>query len=225
MVRAHRHNSPKPHQPACRSAAALTGGFTIASLLGVILAGGLHHAVDTGINIAIGVAVGFAIFFASALAAFFLRSDKAMSFKKWLEIVVWAGTRNLRCTFKKNPKRWETILHIVTFDFMIKYICFPALLGLFVNQAVNDAVNFDNGYGDYPTWVHVVAGLVVLGIMFFFLVIFVIWPGFWDSLGGAETEEEKARIYNNKVRVHDALRLLTLCVAEACDFCGRAGCP
>lgn len=225
---------------ACRSAAAFTGGFTVASLVGTILAGGLHHTVDSGINIAIGAAVGFFIFFASALAAFFLRSDKAMPFGKWFEIVVWAGTRNLRCTFKKNPKRWETIVHIISFDFMVKYICFPALLGLFINQAVNDAVNFENGcaaavlcalgcgdrsdawqshwgcivcqlvfggsqaanacsYGDYPTWVHVVAGIVVLGIMFFFLVVFVVWPGFWDSLGGPESEEDQKRIYTNKV--------------------------
>ena len=26
-------------------------------------------------------------------------------------------------------------------------VCFPALLGLFINQAVNDAVNYDSGYG------------------------------------------------------------------------------
>ena len=41
-------------------------------------------------------------------------------------------------------------MHIITFDVTIKYICPPALLGLFINTAVSDANGFTNGYEDYP---------------------------------------------------------------------------
>ena len=63
---------------------------------------------------------------------------------------MWAGTRNLRATFKHDPKRWETRMYIVTFDLMIKYVCPPVLFGLFINQAVSDASVYSRGYENYP---------------------------------------------------------------------------
>jgi hypothetical protein len=153
--------------------------------------------VDSGVNVGIGIAVGVFIFFCFAIASFAVRHDQSMSFKEWFEVVSLAGTRNLRKTFKlETPTWWETILHITTFDIMLKYFCFPTFLGLFVNQAVNDRINFKKGYGDYPLWVHLIAVFLILGALFFFLTVFVVWPEFWDGIAGAESVEEKKRISN-----------------------------
>ena len=192
----------------CRCAQAYTYGFTAATIIGCVVAGALHYAVDTGINVAIGICLGVGLFAISVVVAFVVRTDKDHGFMEWFKIVVWAGSRNLRNTFKHNPSKVEVILHICTFDFMIKYICPPALLGallcylvcgascalkaavvlwtlvlhvllrcatlyhlrvmpaaalthvssatayrvatlagLFINQAVNDKINFESGYG------------------------------------------------------------------------------
>ena len=108
----------------CRSAAIFTGGFTVASVLGCAIAGALHYAVESGNNIGIGFAIGVGIFAISIVAAFLTRSGEAKEggFMDWAKIVCFAGSRNLRSTFKHNPKRWETIAHILTFDCMIKYV-------------------------------------------------------------------------------------------------------
>lgn len=75
------------------------------------------------------------------------------------------------------------MVHIITFDVPIKYICPPALLGLFVNQAIFDATAYDNGYGDYPNWLQALAGTLVLGLMFGSLILFAVYPDFWDVMG------------------------------------------
>ena len=89
----------------CRSAALLTYGFVTASALGVCLAGALHYEVGTGVNVAVGIAFGAVIFGECALAAFLTRSDKNMSFKEWLGVWGFAGTRNLRTTFQVRAVR------------------------------------------------------------------------------------------------------------------------
>lgn len=126
-----------------------TGGFTAASILGCVVSGSLHHVVADSANVGIGVALGVCTFLFFVGAAYICRADIEQTFGQWFEIVVWSGTRNLRGTFKHDPKPWETILHIVTFDFMVKYVCFPSLLGLFINQAIADAVQYENGCGSF----------------------------------------------------------------------------
>lgn len=73
-------------------------------------------------------------------------------------------------------------MYIVTFDLMIKYVCPPVLFGLFINQAVSDASVYSRGYENYPAWVHIVVGLLILGSMFGSLIAFAIFPGFWDKV-------------------------------------------
>ena len=90
---------------ACRSAALLTYGFVAACALGVCLAGALHYEVGTGVNVGIGLGLGALIFGSCAIAAFFTRSDKDMSFKQWLGVWGFAGTRNLRNTFQVRAAR------------------------------------------------------------------------------------------------------------------------
>ena len=90
---------------ACRSAALLTYGFVAACALGVCLAGALHYEVGTGVNVGIGLGLGALIFGGAAIAAFFTRSDKDMSFKQWLGVWGFAGTRNLRTTFQVRTVR------------------------------------------------------------------------------------------------------------------------
>ena len=48
--------------------------------------------------------------------------------------------------------------------------------------------------GDYPIWLQLVAGFVVLGTMVFFLVVFVIYPGFFDIVGGKDDRPERDRV-------------------------------
>ena len=113
----------------CRCARVFTFGFTGAVLLGVIIAGGLHHAVASGANVGIGIAIGVFVFGVASAVAFAVRSNKETGLLGWISIVGFAGSRNLRYSFKHNPKKWETYVHMVSFDFMIKYVCPPALLG------------------------------------------------------------------------------------------------
>lgn len=140
-------------------------------------------------NLGIGAVLGLAIFLFFVGAAYICRADIEQTFRQWFEIVVWAGTRNLRGTFKHDPKRWETVVHIIFFDFMVKYISFPALLGLFINQAIADAVQYENGYQNYPDWLQITAGVIVLGSMFTSLAVFFVYPEFWDRLGMADDEQ------------------------------------
>ena len=138
-----------------------------------------------------GVGTMLVVLFVSSVAAFLCRRDKAQTLLQWLGIVICAGTRNLRVTFKRNPTQFDTRLHIATFDIFLKYLCPPILLGLFVNQAVTDATKWDRGYMNYPLWVQLVAGVGVLGTMFAALIVFTIWPALWDKLGGEEGDESK----------------------------------
>jgi hypothetical protein len=169
----------------CRSAAIFTGGFTAACLIGCGLAGGLHgQNFGTGINVLVGFAVGVFIFAMSIVFAFLSRSDLEQTLMEWGTIVIWAGTRNLRVTFKHDPARWESYLHIATFDVMLKYFCTPALLTLVISQAIADATKFNDGYSNYPLWLQTVSGVVVLGAMFGSFAVFALFPGFWDKIGG-----------------------------------------
>lgn len=54
------------------------------------------------------------------------------------------------------------LIHIVAFDIPIKFFCPIALLGLFVNQIIFDATEFENGYQNYPNWLHAIVGGIVL---------------------------------------------------------------
>eukprot|EP00892_Ulva_mutabilis_P009294 jgi/Ulvmu1/6737/UM030_0072.1 len=165
------------------SALVLTWGFLAASTAGVALSGCLHYATAPGANIGIGAAAGTAICACTTAAAFACRADQQQPLRLWLDAWVFAGTRNLRNTFQSRPSARDRLIHIITFDVPIKYICPPALLGLFVNQAIVDATAYSNGYEDYPDWLHSIAGVLVLGLMFGALIGFAICPDFWDVLG------------------------------------------
>ena len=84
----------------CSSATIFNGGFTAAALVGCAIAGGLHGIMATGANLGIGVALGAAIFGASVGLGFLARQDLHQTFSQWAGIMVLAGTRNLRSTFK-----------------------------------------------------------------------------------------------------------------------------
>lgn len=99
-----------------------------------------------------------------------------------------------------NPTDTDRLIHMITFDVPIKYICPPALLGLFVNQAIYDATQFDNGYADYPNWLQSVAGVLVLGTMFGSLILFAVYPDFWDMLGVDENQGKQIATYEPAVR-------------------------
>ena len=86
-----------------------------------------------------------------------------------------------------DPKPGDTMLHIISYDIPIKYLCPPALLGLLLNQIIFDATQYDNGYADLPNWMHGITGGIVLGIMILSLFTFAVNPGFWDKLGVDET--------------------------------------
>ena len=94
------------------------------------------------------------------------------------------------------PSPRDRLIHILTFDVPIKFICPPALLGLFVNQAIVDATAYSNGYEDYPDWLHSVAGTLVLGLMFGALILFAVYPDFWDVLGVDENAGQPVANYD-----------------------------
>ena len=120
----------RPELPlACRSAALFTFGFLAACLVGVIVAGALHYTVLSGVNVGIGAAVGVCIFLVTAACAFLARKAKGQSFREWVQLVGFAGTREVRRTFKYKPKRWQSVMHMLTFDVMIKYACPPVFVG------------------------------------------------------------------------------------------------
>lgn len=100
--------------------------------------------------------------------------------------------------FQVDPKPRDVIIHIISFDIPIKYISPMALLGLFVNQIIVDAKK--SGYGDYPNWLHGVAGGVTLGLMVFSLLIFAVYPDFWDVMGVDKDQGAQVAFY--AVRMH-----------------------
>ena len=116
---------------AHRSAALFTYGFVAASFAGPILAGSLHHAESfrAGANVGAGIALGVCIFLCTAAAAFFTRTNRDAGFGEWVQLVGFAGSRELRHSFKRRPAYWETVVHILSFDVMIKYVCPPVLIG------------------------------------------------------------------------------------------------
>lgn len=100
------------------------------------------------------------------------------------------------------------MLHIISYDIPIKYLCPPALLGLLLNQIIFDASQYDNGYADLPNWMHGIAGGIVLGIMILSLFTFAVNPGFWDKLGVDETVGVQVARY--PVRPHCSMAFLVL---------------
>ena len=84
----------------CRSAILLTWGFLLACIGGVGMSGVLHYATTPGANVGIGVAVGLVIFTLAATGAFYCRNNLQQSLREWLDVWVFAGTRNLRNTFQ-----------------------------------------------------------------------------------------------------------------------------
>ena len=100
-----------------------------------------------------------------------------------------------------NATETHRLIHALSFDVPIKYICPPALLALFVNQAIYDATEYENGYEDYPTWLQAVAGTVVLGTMFGSVALFAIYPGFWDVMGVDEDAGKPIAVYEPAVRL------------------------
>jgi hypothetical protein len=266
----------------------LTGGYMGATTVGTVLAGGLHHETATGVNISIGFGVGVVIFAAGIVAAFFVRYNPDQTLTEWLDVWVFAGTRNLRRTFQVRPQRpanlhmlpsvccvvaqhtarglghaacnpacsaecsqrvqrmhavlcartqatstrtvqpWrcgkrietrhscmqidatptQTVLQLITYDVPIKYLCAPALLGLFINQVIYDATKNDNGYGYYPNWMHGLAGGLVLGVMVLSLVAFAVYPDFWDVLGVDEQHGAPIAYYQ-----------VCLCTSGMCWMC------
>lgn len=99
------------------------------------------------------------------------------------------------------PSPRDRLIHTITFDVPIKFICPPALLGLFVNQAIVDATAYSNGYEDYPDWLHSVAGVLVLGAMFAALIGFAVYPDFWEILGVDEDAGQQVANYAPVVRL------------------------
>jgi hypothetical protein len=87
------------------------------------------------------------------------------------------------------------IIHIITFDVPLKYVAPITLLGLFVNQIILDATRFESGYNDHPAWLHGVAGGGLLAVLLISLLIFAVYPGFWDVMGVDEQQGAQVAYY------------------------------
>jgi hypothetical protein len=148
-----------------------------------------------GTNVEISLFIGVVIFLLATATAILVRKNKDQTVKEWLSISICAGTRNLRSTFKLSPSPSDTNIHIATFDICIKYVCFPVLLGLFVNQAVSTSSEYDRGYKDYPAWVQAMVGVGVLGMFVVAFVSFTIWPGLWDRISGNDEDLDEATLF------------------------------
>lgn len=99
-----------------------------------------------------------------------------------------------------DPTPRDVLFHIISYDIPVKYISPLALLGLFVNQIIVDVNLYNNGYKDYPNWLHGVVGGLVLGAMGLSLVIFAVYPDFWDVMGVDENQGAQVAFY--AVRTH-----------------------
>lgn len=115
-----------------------------------------------------------------------------------------------------DPKRIDVILHIISFDIPIKYITPMALLGLFVNQIRFDATQYDNGYEDYPNWVHGIAGGLMLSVLALSLLIFVVWPDFWDVMGVDDRHGAQVALYAVRFLFISFLQQYTFRFRNAC---------
>ena len=100
-----------------------------------------------------------------------------------------------------NASQTDRLIHALSFDVPIKFICPPALLGLFINQAIYDATEYDSGYENYPAWLQAVAGTLVLGAMFGSLILFAVYPDFWDVMGVDENAGKPIASYEPAVRL------------------------
>lgn len=98
-----------------------------------------------------------------------------------------------------DPKPMDTMLHVISYDLPIKYLCPPALLGLLISQIIFDSDAGGYGGEEYPRWVHAVAGALVLGIMIISLLTFAVYPSFWDNLGVDENLGAQVAYYPVRV--------------------------
>lgn len=72
--------------------------MSIAASVGV--SGCLHYATSPGVNVGIGFAIGVGSFAIATVLAFVCRRSIDQTLKQWLDVWVFAGTRNLRSTFQ-----------------------------------------------------------------------------------------------------------------------------
>ena len=76
---------------------------------------------------------------------------------------------------------------------------------------------FDEEFEELQDWVHVVVGLLILGSMFGLLLLFGIFPGFWDRVaqddGEGHIEKARARL------VLAALLCMLLCALHDASSC------
>ena len=84
---------------------------------------------SAGATVGIGLAVGACVFAPGGALAFLARGDKSANFKEWVQLVGFAGTRELRATFSEKAARWRIVCHKITFDLMLKYAVIPVSLG------------------------------------------------------------------------------------------------
>jgi hypothetical protein len=97
-----------------------------------------------------------------------------------------------------RPTPRTRLLHILTFDVPIKYLCGPTLLSLSVIQAVADATKYDHGYLDRPKWLQCIAAIFVIGLMFGTLLVIGVYPDFWDNFGVDENAGQQVAIYEEQ---------------------------
>lgn len=55
-------------------------------------------------------------------------------------------------------------------------------------------------YQNYPDWLQITAGVIVLGSMFTSLVVFFVYPEFWDRFGMMDQDQASAVAYFPHVR-------------------------
>jgi hypothetical protein len=83
-------------------------------------------------------------------------------------------------------------MHIITFDIPLKYIAPYTLLGMFAHQILHDVEG--NG-GNHPAWLDGVAGGGLLSVLLLSLLIFAVYPGFWDVMGVDENQGAQVAYY------------------------------
>lgn len=118
------------------------------------------------------------------------------------------GGNSILFGLQVDPKPWQVTLHVITYDIPIKYCAPAACLGLFVQQILVDANDYENGYKNYPDWLHGVVGGLVLGALVFSLLIFAVYPQFWDVMGIDENQGAQV--------AHYAVRFLCLPFLSQC---------
>mmetsp|Transcript_39107 Transcript_39107/g.99073 ORF Transcript_39107/g.99073 Transcript_39107/m.99073 type:complete len:630 (-) Transcript_39107:668-2557(-) len=140
---------------------AYTTAFFSGSILAVLLAGAMVNVYPPNyLGLAVGIPVGFVVFLIGAAASFALREDKSKGFGQFVCDVSFCGTEILRATINQNAR----VVPLCRFwDFMVKYMCPPILLGLLIVGIIADTQT--DGYAGYPGWLQAVSTLLLLAIM------------------------------------------------------------